>query len=83
MKNSLIILEHEMVPDHQIMTDEEIQELFFTYNITKEHLPKIYNEDPAVKEIQAKIGDVIRIIRESQTAGRAESFRLVVKKPKK
>ncbi|MDD1645140.1 MAG: DNA-directed RNA polymerase subunit H, partial [Methanomicrobiales archaeon] len=39
--------------------------------------------DPAVKTVKAKPGNVIRIIRSSQTAGRAESYRLVVKRPKK
>ncbi|HNQ30074.1 MAG TPA: DNA-directed RNA polymerase subunit RpoH/Rpb5 C-terminal domain-containing protein, partial [Methanolinea sp.] len=28
-------------------------------------------------------GDVIRIVRTSHTAGRAESYRLVIKRPKK
>jgi hypothetical protein len=46
-------------------------------------LPKIYHDDPAVKEIGAKINDVIRIVRNSQTAGRAEAYRQVVKRPKK
>ncbi len=77
------VLEHVMVPDHRIMSEEEIQHLYSLYNISSEHLPKIYHDDPAVKAIGAKIGDVIRIIRTSHTAGRAEAFRLVVKRPKK
>lgn len=72
-----------MVPDHKIMSEEEVKSLFFTYNITSEQLPKMYHDDPAVKVIEAKLGDVIRIIRISHTAGRAESYRLVIKRPKK
>ena len=45
------------------------------YNITTEQLPKIYHDDPAVKSIGANADDVIRIIRQSHTAGRAEAFR--------
>ncbi|MDD1660875.1 MAG: DNA-directed RNA polymerase subunit H [Methanomicrobiales archaeon] len=72
-----------MVPDHRIMEVGEITTLLSTYNLTLEQLPKIYHDDPAVKAVKAKPGDVIRIVRESQTAGRAESYRLVIKRPKK
>ena len=72
-----------MVPDHKIMSEEEVSELLTPYNITTEQLPKIYHDDPAVKAIGAEADDVIRIIRASHTAGRAEAYRLVVKRPKK
>ena len=72
-----------MVPDHEIMSDEEVSALLTTYNITTEQLPKIFHDDPAVKSIGAEADNVIRIIRKSHTAGIAESFRLVVKRPKK
>jgi len=72
-----------MVPDHRIMEEEEIKTLLATYHLTLEQLPKIYHDDPAVKAVKAKPGDVIGIVRESQTAGRADSYRLVVKRPKK
>jgi DNA-directed RNA polymerase subunit H len=72
-----------MVPDHEIMSEEEVSALLTTYNITTEQLPKVFHDDPAVKTIGAEADDVIRIIRTSHTAGRAESYRLVVKRPKK
>jgi len=46
-------------------------------------LPKIYHDDPAVKAIGGDVGNVIRITRDSRTAGRAEAYRLVMKRPKK
>jgi DNA-directed RNA polymerase subunit H len=79
----LNVLDHVMVPDHQIMTEEELTGLLSLYKITSDQLPRIYHDDPAVKTIGAKPGDVIRIIRTSHTAGRAESYRLVIKRPKK
>ncbi|HPM42055.1 MAG TPA: DNA-directed RNA polymerase subunit H, partial [bacterium] len=51
--------------------------------ISLEQLPKIYHDDPAVKAIRGEVGNVIRIIRDSRTAGRAEAYRIVVKRPKK
>lgn len=83
MSVKLNVLEHAMVPDHQIMSEEEVQQLYSHYSISSDQLPKIYHDDPAVKVIGAKVGDVIRIVRISHTAGRAESYRLVIKRPKK
>lgn len=83
MSTKLNVLEHVMVPDHQIMSGDEVSELLTRYNITTEQLPKIYHDDPAVKTIGAEADDVIRIIRTSHTAGRAEAYRLVIRKPKK
>ena len=83
MSTKLNVLKHAMVPDHKIMSEEEVSALLTTYNITTEQLPKVFHDDPAVKTIGAEADDVIRIIRTSHTAGRAESYRLVVKRPKK
>ena len=83
MSSRLNVLAHTMVPDHQIMTEGEAAGLLSQYSISNEQLPKMYHDDPAVKTIGAKPGDAIRIIRNSHTAGRAESYRLVVRRPKK
>ena len=79
----LNVLLHEMVPDHQIMTGEEVTNLLKTFDISEDQLPKIYHDDPAIKACGGKPGNVIRIIRKSQTAGEATSYRLVVRRPKK
>jgi DNA-directed RNA polymerase subunit H len=41
-------------------------------------MPKMHVSDPAAIAIKAKIGDVIRITRESPTAGKAIFYRLVI-----
>ena len=83
MSTKLNVLEHAMVPDHKIMSEDEVTELLTRYNISTDQLPKVYHDDPAVKTIGASADDVIRIIRTSHTAGRAEAYRLVIKRPKK
>ncbi|MDV4342056.1 DNA-directed RNA polymerase subunit H [Methanoculleus sp. YWC-01] len=83
MGTTLDVLNHEMVPDHQIMGEEEVADLLATYHISLEQLPKMYHDDPAAKAIGGDVGNVIRITRDSRTAGRAEAYRLVVKRPKK
>ncbi len=83
MSIKLNVLDHVMVPDHQVMSADEVQALLERYSITFEQLPKIYHDDAAVKQIGGKVGDVIRVIRQSQTAGIAEAYRLVIRRPKK
>ncbi|HIJ06797.1 MAG: DNA-directed RNA polymerase subunit H [Methanomicrobiales archaeon 53_19] len=83
MGTRLNVLMHDMVPKHQIMDVEEVHTLLTDYNLTMEQLLKIYHDDPIVKSIDAVPGNVIRITRKSHTAGEAEAFRLVVRRPKK
>ena len=83
MSTKLNVLKHVMVPDHQLMSEEEVSALLTRYHITTEQLPKIYHDDPAVKSVDAKVDDVIRTIRKSHIAGRAEAYRLVIRRPKK
>jgi len=83
LSTKLNVLNHVMVPDHTIMSEDEVRTLLAHYNITTEQLPKIFHDDPAVKAINAKVDDVIRVVRISHTAGRAESYRLVIRRPKK
>lgn len=79
----LDVLMHEMVPDHQTMAQEDVQKLLLQFNIEEDQLPKIYHDDPAVKACGAKPGNVVKITRQSRTAGEATSYRLVVRRPKK
>jgi DNA-directed RNA polymerase subunit H len=77
-KGKVSILEHELVPKHEIAGEEEVAELLDTYKIRKEQLPKIKLSDPVIKEIKAEVGDVVRITRRSEVAGKSLSYRLVI-----
>jgi DNA-directed RNA polymerase subunit H len=72
------LLNHVMVPKHEILTENEAKAVLADYNIKKEHLPKIKATDPVALEIKAKVGDIIKITRKSQTAGEAVFYRLVM-----
>ncbi len=71
------ILEHELVPKHEIMEESEVKELLDTYKIKKEQIPKIKISDAVIKEIKAEVGDVVKITRQSRIAGKYISYRLV------
>ena len=66
-----------LVPTHEIMTEEEIADEFSDVEYDFKNLPKIRCEDPVVKAIEAKPGDILRITRESQTAGVFVTYRIV------
>lgn len=72
------ILKHELVPDHTILSKSEVKKLIKELNIHIEQLPKIKIDDPVVKAIEAKPGDVLKIIRKSSTAGTFFTYRLVL-----
>lgn len=71
---------HELVPLHEILSEQESEELLKKYNITKSQLPQILESDPIAKKIKAKQGDVLRITRTSKTAGKSVFYRVVVAK---
>ena len=71
------IQEHMLVPKHEIMTEDEIADEFSDVEYDFKDLPKIKSHDPVVKAISAKPGDVLRITRESQTAGVFITYRIV------
>ena len=71
------IQDHMLVPTHEIMTEDEIADEFSDVEYDFKNLPKIRLNDPVVKAIDAKPGDILRITRESQTAGVFVTYRIV------
>jgi DNA-directed RNA polymerase subunit H len=69
---------HELVPDHTVLDEEEVETVMQEYNIKKTDLPKIERTDPALPD-EATVGDVIEITRDSRTTDTATVYRLVVK----
>lgn len=71
------ILEHKLVPKHEIMSDSEIEEELGNADFEIDNLPKIRIDDPVIKNIGAEADDILRITRESQTAGTFITYRIV------
>jgi len=69
---------HNLVPKHSKVSDSEKAKLLEKYDITIKELPKIHNSDPAVVKLNLKMGDVVKIERESKTAGTAVYYRVVI-----
>lgn len=72
------VKDHELVPEHVLLSAEEGETVLKTYGIEAPQLPKIHVSDPVAKEIGAKVGDIIRVVRRSPTAKQSIFYRLVI-----
>ncbi len=75
---SFEVKKHLLVPKHTKASDSETKLLLEKYKIQVKSLPKIFNTDSAIAGLDVKAGDIIKIERESKTAGTSIYYRVVV-----
>lgn len=71
-------LAHDLIPVHVKVSEKEKEDLFKVYNVTMKDLPKIFIDDPAIRHLDVKENDVIKITRKSPTAGTTVFYRGVI-----
>ena len=71
------ILEHELVPEHRRLSFEEAIEVLRRLGVKPHQLPRISINDPVVRLLGARPGDIIEIRRKSETAGVTVYYRIV------
>lgn len=81
-KKKVDVLRHSLVPRHVILTKLETEELLEKYKIRYTDLPQMFEKDPVAIAIGAKEGDVVKIIRESDTSVKQVNYYRYVKKEK-
>ena len=72
------IKKHNLVPKHTLLTDKQKEKLLADLHVTIKELPKIRLSDSAIQPLEAKSNDIIKISRESRSAGNSVYYRIVI-----
>jgi DNA-directed RNA polymerase subunit H len=85
VESDLHVLEHDLVPEHSLLSEQEAEKVLAKLRITKDQLPKIRRDDACIRlmeRIEGPItpGRIIQIRRRSDTAEESILYRLVISK---
>ena len=68
---------HILTPKHVKLGEKEKAQVLDKYQVTAKEMPKILKTDAALRELDSKPGDMVKVIRKSQTAGESYFYRVV------
>ncbi|KAH3757379.1 RPB5 subunit of DNA-directed RNA polymerase [Pelomyxa schiedti] len=72
------ITRHSLVPAHVVLSADDKHELLTRYKLKETQLPRMLLRDPVARYYGLQRGQVVRISRASETAGRYITYRLVI-----
>ena len=76
-KNEIKISNHVLSPKHTKLSESEKKIVLEKYNVELKNLPAIRINDAALEGMDVKVNDVIKIERDSPTAGKSYFYRSV------
>lgn len=75
---ALDVSNHILVPKHEKCSETEKKALLKRYNVEIKDLPKISINDAAIVDMNLEPGDIVKITRDSGTAGKTIFYRVVI-----
>lgn len=82
MENELMInlVDNVFVPRYEVLDreTEDFKTFCELYNCKKRNIPKLYAHDPTARYYNLKKGDIVRVIRVSETSGLSAFYRIVI-----
>ena len=84
MAEEFNVLEHELVPEHHLLSEKEAEKVMKELRLTKDQFPKIRLADQCIRALDAIAGPVeegmvVKIVRRSVTSGESVCYRLVIR----
>lgn len=79
-ENELVIniTHHDLVSKHIPMDEKAKKQVLDRYSVRESQMPRIQVTDPVARYFGMKKGDLVKIVRPSETAGRYVTYRLCV-----
>ena len=77
-KSKFKVDKHILTPKHLKIGEKEKAQVLDKYHVSSKEMPKILKTDSAIKGLDPKPGDMIKIIRKSATAGESIFYRVVI-----
>jgi DNA-directed RNA polymerase I, II, and III subunit RPABC1 len=74
------LIEHELIPKHELLTEDEKKEFLKSYQCKKKNLMRMYLSDPVARYYKMEVGDIVRIMRPSETSGYSLNYRIIINK---
>jgi DNA-directed RNA polymerases I, II, and III subunit RPABC1 len=72
------ITRHVLVPKHEVLSENEKREVMSKYKLQLSQFPRIMKDDPVARYYGMTVGQLVKIIRPSETAGRYVTYRVVI-----
>ncbi len=69
---------HVLVPRHDLLSKEESDRILKELGVKSWQLPRIAQDDPAIRDLSPEVGQIIRVTRKSDLVGEYVVYRLVV-----
>lgn len=74
----LDVIHHRLQPQFQVLSAQEKEQVLSHFNASTTQIPSMKLEDPVARYFALRRGDMIMCIRESETAGKVISYRVVL-----